>query len=227
MSIELVVFDIAGTTVADEGNINDFFKKAFSNAGMPGVAAADIESVRGYRKKDAIEIIVEKYHPQSKNDDNFIENIHQDFTNQVVAYYETCEGLSPLPFAEKVFHELQDNKIKVALNTGFTRVIAAPILKRLGWDTATFIDAVICSDEVPEGRPHPYMIQQLMQKLHINYPENVAKVGDTEVDIKEGQNAGCGIVVAVTTGVYTKEQLIKYHPDHIIDSLELLPSLIL
>ena len=83
-----------------------------------------------------------------------------------------------MPFAEKVFLELQNNKIKVALNTGFTRVITAPILKRLGWDTASFIDAVICSDEVPEGRPHPYMIKQLMQKLNIIYPENVAKVGD-------------------------------------------------
>ena len=227
MSIELVVFDIAGTTVADEGNISDFFRKAFSNAGIPDVAAGDIAGVRGYRKKEAIEIIVEKYNPQCKNDENFIENIHQDFTNQVIEYYETCDGLSALPFAEKVFLELQNNKIKVALNTGFTRVIAAPVLKRLGWDTASFIHAIICSDEVPEGRPHPYMIKQLMQKLNINYPENVAKVGDTEVDIKEGQNAGCGIVVAVTTGAYSREQLIKYHPDYIIDSLQLLPSLIL
>ena len=145
----------------------------------------------------------------------------------MVVFYETYEGLSPLPFAEKVFLELQNNKIKVALNTGFTRVITAPILKRLGWDTASFIDAVICSDEVPEGRPHPYMIEQLMQMLNISYPENVAKVGDTKVDIEEGQNAGCGMVVAVTTGAYTKEQLVKYQPDHIIDSLQLLPSLIL
>jgi phosphonatase-like hydrolase len=227
MSIELVVFDMTGTTVADGGNINDFFRKAFSNAGMRGVAAGDIDRVRGYRKKEAIEIIAEKYNPPCKNDENFIENIHRDFTNQVIEYYETCEGLSALPFAEKVFLELQNNKIKVALNTGFTRVIAAPVLKRLGWDTASFIDAIICSDEVPEGRPHPYMIEQLMQKLNISYPENVAKVGDTLVDIKEGQNAGCGIVVAVTTGAYTREQLIKYHPDHIIDSLQLLPSLIL
>ncbi len=66
-----------------------------------------------------------------------------------------------------------------------------------------------------------------MQDLKISYPENVAKVGDTKVDIEEGKNAGCGIVVAVTTGAYTREQLAKYHPDHIIDSLELLPSLIL
>ena len=227
MSIELVVFDIAGTTVADKGNINDVFRKAFSNAGITDVDAADVDEVMGYRKKEAIEIIVAKYKPGYENAEEFIDAIHEDFTNRMVEYYETCEGLVPLPYAEKVFRELHDNKVKVALNTGFTRVITTPILKRLGWDTASFIDEVICSDEVPEGRPHPFMIEKLMQKLNISYAEDVAKVGDTKVDIEEGQNAGCGIVIGVTTGVYTKEELIKYQPDYIIDSLELLPSLIL
>ena len=227
MIIELVVFDIAGTTVADKGNINDVFRKAFLNAGIADVDAADVDEVMGYRKKEAIEIIVEKYKPGFENNNAFIDSIHNDFTKQMVAFYETCEGLVALPFAEKVFHELQENKVKVALNTGFTRVITTPILKRLGWDTASFIDEVICSDEVPEGRPHPFMIEKLMQKLNISFAEDVAKVGDTKVDIEEGRNAGCGIVVGVTTGAYTKEQLIKYQPDYIIDSLELLPSLIL
>ena len=226
MAIELVVFDIAGTTVTDKGNINDFFRKAFSNEGI-AVDAAEVDEVMGYRKREAIQIMVDRYMPGLENIDEIVDNIHEDFTRNMVAFYETCEGLSPLPFAEKVFLELQNNKINVALNTGFTRVITEPILKRLGWDTASFIDAVICSDEVPEGRPHPYMIQQLMEKLAIKYAENVAKVGDTKVDIEEGQNAGCGMVVAVTTGAYTKEQLIRYKPDHIIDSLLLLPSLIL
>lgn len=227
MSTELVVFDIAGTTVADEGNINDTFRKAFTNAGITNVDRIDVDTVMGYRKKEAIEIIVEKYKPGYEDDEAFINAIHEDFTEQMVKYYQTCEGLVPLPFAEKVFKQLHDNKVKVALNTGFTRAITTPILKRLGWNTASFIDEVICSDEVPEGRPHPFMIKKLMQKLNIAYAEDVAKVGDTKVDIEEGQNAGCGIVVGVTTGACTKAQLIKYQPDFIIDSLEFLPSLIL
>ncbi|CAN5373512.1 phosphonatase-like hydrolase [soil metagenome] len=226
MSIELVVFDIAGTTVSDKGNINDFFRGAFSRAGMD-VDPKDVDNVMGYRKKEAIEIIVKKYKPGFEGDADFIDAIHEDFTNEMVRFYENNEALSPLPFAEKVFKELQKNKVKVALNTGFTKVITAPILKRLGWDRADFIDEVICSDEVPEGRPHPYMISRLRKDLKIAYPENVAKVGDTKVDIQEGRNAGCGIVIAVTTGAYSREELAKYQPDHILDSLELLPSLIL
>jgi phosphonatase-like hydrolase len=227
MSIELVVFDIAGTTVADKGNINEVFRKAFKNAGVANVSLADVNDVMGYRKKDAIEIIITKYKPGFENDGAFIDAIHEDFNNQMISYYETCEELVPLPFAENVFKELHNNKIKVALNTGFTRAITTPILKRLGWDAASFIDGVICSDEVPEGRPYPFMIEHLMQKLNVKYADDVAKVGDTKVDIEEGKNAGCGIVVAITTGAYTKEELLKYKADYVIDSLESLPSLIL
>ena len=58
-----------------------------------------------------------------------------------------------------------------------------------------------------------------MKALNIDDVKAVAKVGDTEVDVLEGRNAGCGKVISITTGAYTKEQLEKYHPDFIIDSL--------
>src|SRR5665213_423378 len=112
MSIGLVVFDIAGTTVKDKGNINEFFRNSFSNAGIPEVDKADVDEVMGYRKKDAIEIIVKKYKPGSEKNEAYIEGIHDDFTKQMVHYYETCEGLEPLPFAEKVFKELQKKTTK-------------------------------------------------------------------------------------------------------------------
>jgi phosphoglycolate phosphatase-like HAD superfamily hydrolase len=54
----------------------------------------------------------------------------------------------------------------------------------------------------------------------------VVKIGDTEVDINEGINAGCAIVVAVTTGAFTRDQLEPYAPDYIIDNLSELPALI-
>ena len=65
-----------------------------------------------------------------------------------------------------------------------------------------------------------------MAQLRIDDAREVAKVGDTKVDIEEGRNAGCGLVVAVTTGAYTREQLEQYYPDHIIDSLQQFPALI-
>ena len=68
------------------------------------------------------------------------------------------------------------------------------------------------------------MIQTLIADLGIASSDRVLKIGDTEVDVEEGRNAGCGTVVSVTTGAYSRGQLEEYHPDFIIDDLhELLP----
>ncbi len=225
MTIGLVVFDIAGTTVADRGNINEAFRNAFSNAGYE-VVPKDVDAVMGYRKIDAIKIILDQYGISPGIATNLIEIIHNDFTANMVRFYQEDKDLQALPFAEEVFEQLQNRDIKVALNTGFTRVITNAILDQLGWRRSELINVVVCSDEVPEGRPHAYMIKNIMEQLNIDNSRKVAKVGDTKVDIEEGRNANCGLVVAVTTGAYTREELIKYQPDHIIDSLEQLPALI-
>jgi phosphonatase-like hydrolase len=223
-SIQLVVFDIAGTTVRDNGSVADSFITAFRDYGFT-MPEAEVKKVMGFRKMDAIALLLEKFAPEYKNDSELTDRIHTHFIDKMIEFYMGDQTLSPLPHAEAVFYALKQQGIKIALNTGFTRSITDTILHRLRWDDRSpLIDQVICSDEVALGRPHPDMIKVLMQDLDIVSPEQVVKVGDTEVDVEEGRNAGCGIVVSVTTGSYTREQLLPYRPDFIIDDLqELLP----
>lgn len=225
-NVSLVVLDIAGTTVLDKGNINEYFREAFASEDLH-VAPEDVDQVMGYRKMEAIEIIVNKYSMNEIHGHyDRIQRIHERFNKEMVAFYAESHDLTPLPFAEELFEVLNSNGILVALNTGFTRDITDAILANLKWDKIPFLQSVICSDEVEEGRPHPFMIQELMKRLNISDASQVVKIGDTEVDIKEGRNAGCGMVVAVTTGTYTREQLELYQPDYIIDSLQEFPALI-
>jgi phosphonatase-like hydrolase len=223
-SIELVVFDIAGTTVRDNGSVADAFIAAFRDYGFE-MPVEEVKKVMGFRKIDAIAMLLGKFAPAKKDDETLIDRIHTRFIDTMIAFYRDDQDLGPFPNAEKVFAALKEQDIKVALNTGFTRSITDTILHRLRWDDrSTLIDQTICSDEVPYGRPHPDMIRQLILDLGISSPSKVLKVGDTEVDVEEGRNAHCGVVVSVTTGAYTREQLKDYHPDFIIDDLgDLLP----
>lgn len=226
-STKLVVFDMAGTTVRDRGDVATAFITALAELGVPKPSTADVNEVMGFRKIDAIRILLDKYGaPEGADIDQLIENIHQRFTELMIGFYQNDKDLQPLPYAENLFRELHEKAVKVALNTGFTRPVTEAILSRLNWKNNPLIDMVICSDEVPEGRPEPYMIQAIMQQLGISSSREVVKVGDTEVDVQEGRNANCGLVISVTTGAATREQLQQFHPDHIIDSLEELPSLI-
>jgi phosphonatase-like hydrolase len=223
-SIELVVFDIAGTTVRDNGSVAESFIAAFRDFGFE-MPLDEVKKVMGFRKMDAIAMLLEKFAPAHKDDEQLIDRIHIRFIDTMIAFYRDDQDLSPFPQAEKLFARLHDLGIGIALNTGFTRSITDTILHRLRWDERSpFINQTICSDEVPFGRPHPDMIKKLMEDLNITSPEKILKIGDTEVDIEEGRNAGCGIVVSVTTGAYTREQLERYKPDFIIDDLsELVP----
>src|SRR5262249_29494153 len=59
----------------------------------------------------------------------------------------------------------------------------------------------------PRGRPYPDMIRHLMDRLSIQDARKAAKTGDTRADLEEGANAGCGLVIGVTGGSPTREQL--------------------
>ncbi|HTR30649.1 MAG TPA: HAD family hydrolase [Puia sp.] len=223
-AIQLVVFDIAGTTVRDNGNVAEAFITAFKEYGYD-MPVAEVKKVMGFRKMDAIVLLLKKFAPDRAADEDLVHRIHTRFIDRMIKFYMNDETLAPLPHAEQVFRALKQQGIKVALNTGFTRSITDTILHRLRWDDrSALIDQVICSDEVPHGRPCADMIEVLMDDLGVDSPEQVLKVGDTEVDVEEGRNAACGKVVSVTTGAYTREQLQPYRPDFIIDDLqELLP----
>ncbi|MEI7733821.1 MAG: HAD hydrolase-like protein [Ferruginibacter sp.] len=225
-NIQLVVFDIAGTTVKENGTIAEAFKYALHQFGYT-IPFNEITSVMGYKKSVAIGLLLEKFYPaELKNNPDHIEGIHAVFIDIMVSFYENDTALQPMHNAEYVFSQLQSHNIKVALNTGFSKKITDTILKRFGWNRTNLIDFVISSDEVKNGRPSPEMIQTIMQATGITDPAFVAKVGDTEVDILEGRNAGCGLVVGISTGAYTRNQLIGFTPDAVIDDISELPLIL-
>jgi phosphonatase-like hydrolase len=224
MEIELVVFDIAGTTVNDNESVNGCVRAALEAFGLP-VTAAEVNAVMGLPKPEAIAILVKNSEMQELLGDQ-IHAIHRDFVARSIAFYQHDPSVHEIAGATSVFETLHRAGILVALNTGFDRSITQVILDRLGWSKSRSIDATICSDEVPRGRPHPDMISALMKRFGIVDPRRVAKVGDTPVDLLEGKNAGCGLIVGVTQGTHTRQQLEPFPHTSLIDTIAAFPGLI-
>ena len=214
--IELVVFDMAGTTVYDGDAVNESFRSALASFGI-GADPAFVNTVMGLHKPEAIRILLDR--AGRSPTPNEIDRIHEDFVRRMCNYYSTDSTVREIPGASAAFATLRHAGVKVALNTGFNRVVADVVLDRLGWSVPSDIDAYITSDEVPRGRPHPDMIQQLMRQLGIREPGMVAKVGDTRADLEEGANVECGLIIGVTTGSFTREQLSAYPHTHIVPSV--------
>ena len=226
--IELVVFDLAGTTVHDGDAVNACFRATLAAWGIE-TEPAEVNTVMGLPKPEAIRILLDQFGrlcgmtPSAEA----INAIHEDFTIRMRRYYADDPAVCEVPGAAAAFAALRRGGIKVALNTGFSRPIAEVLLARLGWASPAVIDADVTSDEVPRGRPHPDMILQLMTRLSIADAGRVAKVGDTRADLEEGCNAGCGVVIGVTTGTFSREQLQACPHSHIVGSVAEVPALLL
>ena len=114
------------------------------------------------------------------------------------------------------FNNLRYNGIKVTLNTGYNKDIQNLLIDKL--NMTNFIDDCISSDEVTYGRPYPFMIHKLMNRNNISDINNVIKIGDSVMDIKEGKNAGCK-TVGVLSGADSRGILVEEDPDFIVSNI--------
>ncbi len=211
--IQLVVFDMAGTTVRDRDNVHQALIHAMAAFGF-AVERPEANAVMGYPKPLAILEMLQRRHA----DEALVDPIHQTFLDNMIQFYQTDPDVAPTYFAEETFALLRQRGIKVALDTGFSRDITEAILDRLQWHDK--IDAWVASDMVEYGRPYPDMMHYLMQQTGVTDPAAVAKVGDTTVDILEGKNVGAGINIAVTNGAYQADELAALEPTHLVANLE-------
>jgi phosphonatase-like hydrolase len=226
MQIELVIFDMAGTTVRDDDAVNICLRDALAT--QTPVTRDEVNQVMGLPKPIAIRLLLEeKLGGASKVSPNVVDQVYHDFLARMLNHYRTAAGIEPMPHTLETFRRLKQAGVRLALDTGFSRPIVDAILKRLRWNEGGLLDATVASDEVPRGRPHADLAFKAMELTGVREAKRVAKVGDTPSDLQEGMAAGCGLVVGVTNGSHTREQLAAHAHTHLIASLQELPELVL
>ncbi len=222
--ITMVVFDMAGTTVDEGGAVYLCLRETLAANGLE-ITDAAIHQVKGMDKREALQLLI-KSSAMCKELMPGLDAIHEDFVERMMNFYQTHPAVREMYGAGVTFQTLRQHGIKVTLNTGFSRNIAQILIDRLGWERAGLLDATVTSDEVKRGRPHPFMIYQLMQKLGVADAQTVAKIGDAPADLLEGKNAGCGLNIGVMQGSSTREQLEKLPHTHLIETVADLPALL-
>lgn len=89
--------------------------------------------------------------------------------------------------------------IRIGSTTGYTRPMVealAPAAAAQGYAP----DAVVCSSDVPAGRPYPWMCYRNAILLEAYPLEALVKIGDTLSDIEEGLNAGMWTIGVIRSG---------------------------
>lgn len=224
MQCQLVVFDMAGTTVQDDDVVNASFRDAIDAAGIK----ADRDTINAYMgiAKPVAILSILKETGATGDLEAQVDQIHNDFVQRMINHYQTSDDVVEVEGTTETFKALREAGVKVALDTGFSRPIAQVIIDRLGWEKDGLIDCSVTSDEVEHGRPYPDLIVKAMQLTGVTDINKVVKVGDTPSDLKQGHNAGCARIVGVTEGTHTQAQLEPHPHTDLIPSVADLPALL-
>jgi phosphonatase-like hydrolase len=223
-AVDLVVFDMAGTTIEDHGEVLTAFKSAL---GKNDIRTSEdfLQQWRGASKKEVLRQCIEgQFGKESPDNPKRIEQAYGDFRHFLEDLYSR-QGIRPIRGAAETFKWLRGHDIRIALTTGFYRKIADLILQQAGWN-AGIVDASICSDEVPQGRPAPYLIFRAMEATRVTAVRRVVNVGDTTLDLLSAVNAGVQGNIGVLTGTQTLLHLGKVQHTHILPSAAELPELL-
>ncbi len=228
--IRLVVFDMAGTTVQDQGEVLRCFLAAAEATGLV-VESSRITAMMGWSKRYVFETLwQEQIGAKHLDYGDRVEASFSKFKFILEDYYRT-QPVAPTAGCLDLFDWLNAQGIQIALNTGFYRDVTNIILHRLGWDQGlnaghvgsaeSIIQASVTPSEIynQEGRPAPFMIQKAMYWLGISNPQEVVTIGDTPSDMAAGINAGCRLSLGITSGSHCRDELAAYPHDGLLDSL--------
>ncbi len=224
LPVDLVVLDLTGTTVKDNGAMEASLKGALARHGVP-FTQADITAMRGAGKAAAFQAMAERTLGESVGVERIAslgEALHGSFKEMLREAFASG-SVEEVPGAGTAMRSLKEHGVKLAAATALSRDIMGLVLGRLGWNEGLF-DALVGSDDVPRGRPAPYMSHVAMMRTGVVDVRRVAVVGDTPLDLRAGANAGAGWIVGVLSGVHGLKTLGTTAHTHLLRSVADLPA---
>jgi phosphonoacetaldehyde hydrolase len=203
--LQAVVFDWAGTTI-DYGCMAPVkaFTEAFASRGIE-IGEADVRAQMGRPKRDhltrllSLETVADRWsahHGRAPGEEDLAE-LYEDLERHMDAAVLRHADL--LPGTAAVVAELRARGVSIGSCTGYPRALAerlAPLAAERGYAP----DVVVTPDDVPAGRPAPYMCYLNAIRLR-RYPlDSMVKVGDTVADVLEGRAAGMWTIATLLGG---------------------------
>lgn len=222
--ISYVIMDWAGTAV-DFGCFAPLnaFLKVFSDEKGIDITYRQAREPMGLLKIDHIKAILnmpevnEKFRARYGRDWN-MEDVNEMYVSFEKHLFASLSNFTtPIPGVLDTIKELRESGIKIGSTTGYTQAmmdVVRPGAAAKGY----VVDNLVTPDNLPAGRPAPYMIYKNMIDLAIPSVDNVVKVGDTIADIKEGINAkvwSIGIITGSNEMGITEEEYNRRTPDEL------------
>lgn len=224
--VSVVTLDMAGTTVSDQGIVEDAFAMAYAEipelqVGANGTHRSEDE-VRAYARETMGQSKISVFTQLTGNPDAAA-RATAEFER---AYAETVltGQVTPIEGAEEAIRALISEGYRVVFTTGFSRQTQDLILDTLGWADLAH-DALVPAD-AGRGRPWPDLNLTALIRQQGTGVRHITVVGDTVSDMLSGARAGAGRVVGVLTGSADASDLVRAGATDVLESVAELPALL-
>ncbi|PCE14480.1 haloacid dehalogenase [Microbacterium sp. SZ1] len=209
--VELVVLDMAGTTVLDDGVVENAFQRAAERTGvaerMPwGVALAYVRDTMGQSKIDVFTHLAGGDRAAAERATAAFEDAYAEIVSE--------QGVTPIAGAADAIQGLKDAGLAVVLTTGFAPATRDALIDGLGW--RGLIDLALSPVDAGRGRPAPDLVLTALLRTGASSVSAVAVAGDTVSDVESGRRAGAGFVAGVLTGAHDREALTAAGADAVL-----------
>lgn len=220
--IELVVLDMAGTTVVDDGLVIQAFTAA---VGAVGVAehGPEFDRMLAYVNETMGQSKIVVFRALLGGDEERAQSANAAFEARYGQLIQSGQ-CTPIKGAEATIRALRAQGRKVAFTTGFGRETQESILTALGWEHLA--DVALTPADAGRGRPFPDLVLAAVLRTQATDVRNVAVVGDTPSDVLTGLRAGASIVAGVLTGASDKHELELAGATHVLNSVVELPGIL-
>jgi phosphonatase-like hydrolase len=220
--IQMVALDMAGTTVADQGAVEEAFQRALDAVDL--TAGALREDPATYVRRTMGQSKIAVFTELLGGDRHRAEQANIAFEAAFDQAVDRGE-VGPMPGAEAALSALRQHGMRICLTTGFAPATRDHIIASLGWEGA--VDLALSPVDAGRGRPWPDMILTAVLRLRVDDVAEVAVVGDTTSDLVAGSRSGASQVIGVLSGAHTRAELARAPHTHLIESVADLPKLLL
>lgn len=208
--IELVCFDMAGTTMIDDGLVLEAFRRTIESLMVVGDDALAAEAyVVETMGRSKIEVFTALFAERAPSANELFEHYFVEAAQEL--------GVREIPGTRSTVETLRGLDLGVALTTGFSPGTREALVDVLGW--ADLFDLRVSPIDAGRGRPAPDMLLWCALRARVTAMGAVMAVGDTASDMQAGVRAGAGYCVGVRSGTDDEQRLVANGADDVIDTV--------
>ena len=206
---KLAIFDLDGTLLNTIEDLAESCNHALTTCGFPARDRKEYNMMVG---RGIYNLFRAALPPQARTEEN-VRRMAEVF----IPYYDIhkCDLTRPYDGIVAMLDKLAEAGVKLAVASNKYQEGAEGVVTHYFPEVA-FVK-VLGQREGKPIKPSPEIVEEIMEAAGVTDKEEVAYIGDSDVDMMTGANAGVR-TIGVTWGFRSKEELLEHKPWRTVDT---------